>query len=131
MKLTGFDHLVLTVADISATMQFYTQVLGMTAVVDGSRHELHFGLQKINVHTRPGEFQPAARTPVAGSADFCLVTQSLMQDIVEQVSSVAPIELGPVIRTGAKGPMHSIYLRDPDGNLVEICTYENVMTERA
>lgn len=124
MNLIGFDHLVLTVAALSATIQFYTQALNMTAVVDGARHELHFGSQKINLHTRPGEFQPAAKKPLAGSADFCLVAKGPLHDIVEHVSRWTPIELGPVPRTGSQGPMQSIYVRDPDGNLVEVCVYE-------
>lgn len=123
MKITGIDHIVLTVTDVAKTIAFYTQALGMTAVDNGSRHELHFGAQKINLHSRPGEFQPAAAHPRAGSADFCLGAQGPLDAIMEHVQRVTPIELGPVSRTGARGPMTSIYVRDPDGNLVEICVY--------
>lgn len=124
MPLCGFDHLVLTVRDVEATQRFYEQVLGMRSVVNGPRHELHFGTHKINLHRRPGEFQPAAAQPVAGSADFCLVTTEPLAELVKRVGALAPIELGPVARQGAQGPMTSIYLRDPDGNLVEIAVYE-------
>lgn len=123
INLQSFDHLVLTVSDVAATVQFYTKVLGMTAVRDGTRQELHFGKQKINLHSRPGEFQPAAARPMLGSADFCLVAKASMQDIVQHVSKYAVIELGPVPRMGVQGQMESIYLRDPDQNLVEICVY--------
>lgn len=123
MNILGFDHLVLTVQDVAATTAFYTTVLGMTSIVDGTRHELHFGEQKINLHSRPGEFQPAAARPTPGSADICLRAKGSMQAIVAHVSRHVPVELGPVPRTGACGPMVSIYIRDPDQNLVEICVY--------
>lgn len=123
MQLVGFDHLVLTVSDIQASLAFYTQVLCMKARVVGGRHELHFAKQKINLHARPGEFLPAAKTPTNGSADFCLVAQGPMRDIVAHVSQLTNIELGPVPRSGAQGGMSSIYVRDPDQNLVEICVY--------
>lgn len=123
MRITGLDHLVLTVGNVEETVSFYTRVLGMTAVTDGPRHELHFGNQKINLHSRPREFQPAAARPVAGSADFCLVADGSMDAIVAHISRFVPIELGPVPRSGAQGAMQSVYVRDPDQNLVEICTY--------
>ena len=124
MSIRGFDHLVLTVRDVDATVRFYEQVLGMRHVLDGTRHELHFGTSKINLHRRPGEYQPAAAHAVAGSADFCLVSTESLEELVNRVRACAPIELGPVTRQGAQGPMTSIYLRDPDGNLVEIAVYK-------
>ena len=120
IDLRGFDHLVLTVTDVKKTMDFYTQVLGMHA----QGNALFFGNQCIKIHARPAEFLPAAKHPVAGSADVCLVAQGDMNDILEHfVRYDVPVEEGPVWRTGARGDMTSVYVRDPDGNLVEICIY--------
>ena len=124
MYIKNIDHIVLTVGDVEATVRFYTDVLGMRAETQGGRHALHFGGQKINLHSRPAEFLPAAACPVAGSADICLVAQGPMSDIVRHVRRFVPIEEGPVPRHGANGPMTSVYVRDPDGNLVEICVYD-------
>ena len=124
MNILGVDHMVLTVSDVPATLRFYTEVLGLRAVSEGGRHALHFGAQKINLHARPGQFQPAAAHPAPGTADFCLVAQGPMTAVLEHIRPLAAIELGPVPRQGARGSMQSIYLRDPDGNLVEICVYD-------
>jgi catechol 2,3-dioxygenase-like lactoylglutathione lyase family enzyme len=115
VRILSLDHLVLTVRDLDATIAFYTQ-LGMTHETFGDgRHALTFGGQKLNLHEVGGEIAPHAATPVAGSADLCFLVDELDTaelDVVE----------GPVERTGAAGPILSVYLRDPDGNLVELST---------
>ena len=119
--LEGLDHIVLTVTDIKATFDFYTQVLGMQA--QGAL--LFFGNQCIRVHSRPGEFLPSAKRPTPGSADICLIASGNINEIVEHVIRCgAQVEEGPALSTGARGNMTSIYLRDPDGNLVEVSIYE-------
>ena len=122
----SLDHLVLTVVDIEATLTFYTGHLGMRAEVfhptDGTtRHALVFGAQKINLHQAGREFEPKAQTPVTGSADLCFLTDLPVAEWMEhlQAQGVA-VQEGPVRRTGAQGPILSIYLRDPDGNLIEL-----------
>lgn len=119
------DHFVLTVADIEVTCDFYSRALGFKVVTFGQgRKALEFGRQKINLHQAGHEFDPKARRPVPGSADFCLVTERPLEDVVAQLRAEGiTIEEGPVSRTGAMGPMTSIYLRDPDGNLVEVARY--------
>lgn len=126
MKLSGLDHLVLTVADIAVTIGFYQDVLGMDAErftpVDGSeRWALKFGRQKINLHQVGVEFEPKAARAATGSADLCFLTEEAIADWQAHlaVQGVAVIE-GPVQRTGANGAIVSIYLRDPDENLLEI-----------
>ncbi|MEJ6396908.1 VOC family protein [Yoonia sp. 208BN28-4] len=125
-KLTGLDHLVLTVQDIDATVAFYCDVLGMEREVfhpaDGStRTALTFGNQKINLHDAASPFAPHANAPCAGSADLCFLSVTALADWVAHLQSadVTIIE-GPIRRTGATGPIMSIYIRDPDGNLIEI-----------
>ena len=119
------DHLVLTVADIDATIAFYSRVLGMSAVTfAGGRSALAFGAQKINLHRAGHEFTPHARTPAPGSADFCLITTTPLADAMAEVRACGvAIEEGPVKRTGATGLLESFYFRDPDGNLVEVSNY--------
>lgn len=124
--IDSLDHLVLTVRDIDATLRFYQSALGMQAVrftaKDGSqRVALGFGRQKINLHAQGREFEPKAATPMPGSADLCFLTAKPMADVVAhlQTQGVAVIE-GPVQRTGATGPILSVYIRDPDSNLIEI-----------
>ena len=131
MKIDALDHMVLTVQDIDATCGFYCDVLGMAretfvAPSDGSRRvALLFGGQKINLHKAGAEFEPKAKTPQPGSADFCLLTKTPLEDVTETlIANGIAIELDPSPRTGAAGPLVSIYCRDPDGNLVEI---SNVM----
>jgi len=122
MQLDQLDHLVLTVRDLRATLDFYTRVLGMVEVTFGAnRKALTFGAQKINLHAAGHEFEPKASVPTPGSADLCFLTQEPLATIVAHVRDcgVEIIE-GPVRRTGAQGPIESIYLRDPDGNLIEI-----------
>ena len=128
-ELTGIDHLVLTVADMEATRQFYCDGLGMAREVfdaaDGTRREaLIFGGNKINLHPAAAPFRPHARAPQPGSGDICLLTEDPIEDWVADLATKGiPIEEGPIGRTGARGPILSIYLRDPDGNLVEISRY--------
>lgn len=128
MKIAGIDHLVLTTNDLARCLDFYAGVLGELGIehrVAGERHELYFGGQKINIHTRPGEFWPAAGKPAAGSLDICLeVEAASAAELVEYLRDRgAAIETGPVTRRGARGEMESVYLRDPDGNLVELAVY--------
>ena len=125
MKINRLDHFVLTVADIDATVAFYTSQLGMQAVTFGDgRTALAFGSSKINLHEVGKEFEPKAVRPTPGSADICLVVDEPVADVMAQLTSAGiPIEEGPVERTGAIGPILSCYLRDPDGNLIELSNY--------
>jgi catechol 2,3-dioxygenase-like lactoylglutathione lyase family enzyme len=126
MRIERIDHFVLTVRDIEATCAFYARVLGMEVVTfGGGRTALRFGEQKINLHEAGKEFEPKALRPTPGSGDFCLITQVPLAEVVAHVRAcgVAIVE-GPVRKTGALGPMESVYLRDPDGNLVEVSRYD-------
>lgn len=125
MKIDRLDHLVLTVRDIGVTCEFYSRVLGTEVVTFGAgRKALQFGRQKINLHERGKEFDPKAANPTPGSGDLCFITEAPLQQAMEHIRScgVEIIE-GPVRRTGAVGPIDSIYIRDPDGNLVEVSNY--------
>jgi catechol 2,3-dioxygenase-like lactoylglutathione lyase family enzyme len=118
------DHLVLTVANIDATAAFYTSALGMELVTFNSRKALRFGEQKINLHQAGNEFEPKAAHPMPGSGDLCFITKTPLEDVILHLTSKKfDIELGPVERSGAVGKMRSIYLRDPDSNLIEISNY--------
>lgn len=124
--VNALDHLVLTVADIGASCAFYESVLGMQAEsfapADGTtRWALSFGAQKINLHQAGAEFTPKAQRPTAGSADLCFLSQTpLGQWQKHFAAKQVTIEQGPIQRTGAQGPILSIYIRDPDGNLIEV-----------
>ena len=125
-KLTTLDHLVLTVTDLSRTCAFYADVLSMQVEeftpADGStRVALKFGAQKINLHVAGAEFEPKAMRANPGTADLCFLSDQSLETWQAHLNthSVAPLE-GPVPRTGATGPIRSLYLRDPDGNLIEI-----------
>lgn len=122
IKIEKIDHLVLTVASIEATCDFYCQVLGMERQEFGEgRVALKFGQQKINLHEAGKEFEPKARYPKPGSADLCLISSSSMKEIIAHLAACnIEIETGPVSRTGATGPLTSVYCRDRDGNLFEI-----------
>ncbi len=125
MRIERIDHIVLTVRDIEATCAFYSSVLGMEVVrFGGGRTALRFGEQKINLHEAGNEFEPKALRPTPGSGDFCLITQVPLAEVVAHVRAcgVAIVE-GPARKTGAIGPIESVYLRDPDGNLVEVSNY--------
>jgi catechol 2,3-dioxygenase-like lactoylglutathione lyase family enzyme len=122
--ITGLDHLVLTVRDLEATVRFYVEGLGMRLETFGEgRQALHFGSQKINLHVAGREFEPKAAHPLPGSADLCFLTTRPLDEIGARLAALGcPIIEGPVARTGAAGPIRSIYTRDPDGNLIEIAT---------
>jgi putative dioxygenase len=125
MKISALDHLVLTVADIDRTIAFYTQVLGMEEVLFGNnRKALLFGSQKINLHERGAEIQPNAQHAACGTADLCLLTDTPLETVLQELSAhgIKPLS-GIVARTGAMGKIQSVYLRDPDGNLLEISSY--------
>ena len=122
--IDDIDHFVLTITDLNATVAFYT-ALGMRAVTRNGRNELRFGSRKINLHLAPGQFQPAAARPVSGSADLCFTVTGTMAELEARLADRGlAVELGPVPREGAQGPMRSVYLRDPDGNLIELAVYE-------
>jgi catechol 2,3-dioxygenase-like lactoylglutathione lyase family enzyme len=125
LRIDRLDHLVLTVASIDASCEFYQRVLGMTSVTFGEgRKALAFGRQKINLHLAGREFEPHAGRPVPGSADLCFVTLVPLDAAMAHVRAQGvEIILGPVDRTGATGPMRSFYFRDPDGNLIEVSNY--------
>jgi catechol 2,3-dioxygenase-like lactoylglutathione lyase family enzyme len=126
MHIDRLDHLVLTVADVDRTCRFYQEILGcepMTFADD--RRALIFGRQKINLHRLGKEFEPRALRPTAGSGDLCFIATTPLETVIQELrdKNIA-IEVGPVARTGALGPMRSIYIRDPDQNLVEISNYD-------
>lgn len=125
MHIEAIDHLVLTVKDISATLDFYSCVLGMEIVTFGAgRHALRFGHQKINLHEQGCELEPKAVRPTPGSADLCFVTQTPLTEVIAQLTRYGIVLVdGPVTRTGAIGPILSVYLRDPDLNLIELSNY--------
>lgn len=126
MRIDRIDHFVLTVASIQATCDFYSRVLGMSVVTFGQgRKALVFGRQKINLHEVGKEFEPKAKVPVAGSADFCLITDTPIGEVIRHLEACGvPVAEGPVARTGATGAIRSVYLRDPDQNLVELSNYD-------
>jgi catechol 2,3-dioxygenase-like lactoylglutathione lyase family enzyme len=122
-----FDHLVLTTYNEDACVDFYTRVLGMTmeSFVGGTppvtRKAFKFGHQKINLHVRGKEFEPKAHTPVPGALDLCFIASIPLQEVIARLQSAAwPILEGPVMRTGATQRIRSVYVRDPDLNLIEI-----------
>jgi catechol 2,3-dioxygenase-like lactoylglutathione lyase family enzyme len=122
MRIDRLDHIVLTVVDVERTVDFYTRVLGMQVVTFGEgRKALTFGNQKMNLHQAGREFEPKAERPSTGSADLCFIVATPLEDVIEHLNEqdVAILE-GPVQRTGATGPIRSVYLRDPDLNLIEL-----------
>lgn len=125
IDIQRLDHLVLTVADIGRTITFYCDVLGMTSVTFGDgRHALAFGQQKINLHEAGRELLPHAAYPLPGSADLCFVVGSSLAETIDYLRGQAvEIEEGPVTKSGALGPLSSLYIRDPDGNLIELSVY--------
>ncbi|NDY42611.1 hypothetical protein G3N55_07110 [Dissulfurirhabdus thermomarina] len=125
VEVCGIDHVVLTVRDVAATCDFYRRALGMRVVEFDGRRALAFGGQKINLHEAGGGPEPKAAAPTPGSADLCLVTSTPVPEILGHLEREGiPVVEGPVRRSGALGPMTSVYLRDPDGNLVEVSRYE-------
>ncbi len=126
MKIKRLDHLVLTVKDIDSTCAFYEKVLGMSVETFGSgRKALRFGNQKINLHQQGREFEPKAARPTPGSADLCFITDLSLGEVTQHIEACeVKILEGPVQRTGALGPITSIYFRDPDENLIEVSSYD-------
>jgi catechol 2,3-dioxygenase-like lactoylglutathione lyase family enzyme len=127
MNLDRLDHLVLTVRDIERTCAFYERVLGMSrqSFAKG-RVALHFGDQKINLHPYPSPIDPKAAVPEPGSADLCFITEAPIDEVVDHLRAQGiEIDVGPRTTAGALGPMTSVYVRDPDGNLIEIANYQN------
>ncbi|TWE05983.1 catechol 2,3-dioxygenase-like lactoylglutathione lyase family enzyme [Pseudomonas sp. AG1028] len=120
--LDHLDHLVLTATDADATTHFYVEVLGMRLETFGKgRKAFCFGNQKINLHVRSQEFEPKAHLPVPGALDLCFIASQPLDQVIAHLQQVGwPIIEGPVRRTGATGPIRSVYLRDPDLNLIEI-----------
>ena len=124
MIVLALDHFVITTNNLETCLRFYTETLGMEAKETSGRFSLWFGSQKINIHTRPAEFLPAAAHPLPGSLDLCFEIEDDMEVVLAELKSKnAPLVTGIVERNGAKGKMRSIYLRDPDGNLVELASY--------
>ncbi|WP_312237103.1 VOC family protein [Stenotrophomonas sp.] len=125
MHIDRLDHLVLTVADIATTCDFYQRVLGMEVIDFGTgRKALRFGMQKINLHAHGKEFEPKADRPTPGAADLCLITYATTEEILAHLEAQGVVvEEGPVQRTGATGPILSVYFRDPDANLIEVARY--------
>lgn len=125
MGVLRFDHIVLTVRDLKKTIDFYTKAFGMREISFGKRRKaLAFGDQKINLHEYGEELEPKAMNPVPGSADICLIADTPINNVIETLNSLGvKIEEGPVERTGALGPIMSVYVRDPDENLIEISNY--------
>jgi catechol 2,3-dioxygenase-like lactoylglutathione lyase family enzyme len=119
--LDRLDHLVLTVASIDASIDFYTEVLGMEMVVIGGRKNLTFGVQTIKLHQRGHELSPHAAHPASGSADLCFVTQTPIDEVIEYLNALKiHVEEGPVERSSGMGKLRSVYIRDPDRNLIEV-----------
>ena len=129
IKISHLDHLVLTVADIDRSISFYRDGLGMRAEqfqpADGTtRWALTFGSQKLNLHVAEAPFSPYAVAPTPGSADLCFLSDDPLDQWQAhfQAHGIAVVE-GPIGRTGATGPITSIYVRDPDGNVVELIEF--------
>ncbi|MDX5445703.1 MAG: VOC family protein [Zoogloeaceae bacterium] len=125
MKIDRIDHLVLTVRSIERSCAFYSSALGMKVLSFGEgRKALAFGGQKLNLHELGKEFEPKAARPTAGSIDLCLITDTPLVEVQQHLADVGVAVVdGPVRRTGATGPILSIYVRDPDDNLIEISNY--------
>ncbi len=127
LMITAIDHIVLTSADVDKTIAFYCDVLGMElqtfSPLDGSapRTALCFGYQKINIHDGAAPYVPHARNPVSGAVDICLLSDHPVVDWQRRFADYGiAVEHGPVVKTGSTGPLWSVYVRDPDGNLIEI-----------
>ena len=118
------DHVVLTTRDLQGCIRFYTDVLGMKLERFGERLALKFGTQKLNLHEWGKEFTPRAHVAAPGTLDLCFISSIPLEKVVERLEQrKIPILEGPVAKTGAQGPIRSVYVRDPDLNLVEISVY--------
>lgn len=136
LAITAIDHIVLRVRDVERSVAFYANVLGMSVLHQPGRVSLLFGDARINLHPDDSDITPRAMDPRVGGGDFCLICQGGMKDLQAAVlerlealnneagEELGSVELGPVARMGALGEMQSLYLRDPDGNLVELACYE-------
>lgn len=125
MKLLRLDHVVIYAVDVPRTIDFYTTVLGMTHIVfDDDYHALQFGDQKINIHDSAAPFRPHAQHPASGAFDVCLLTDTPTPDVLAHLRAhdVTVVD-GLCQQTGSLGPMESVYIHDPDGNLIEIANY--------
>ena len=122
----SLDHLVLTVEDIERTCSFYETALGLERETFGEgRTALRFGRQKINLHPNPSPIDTKAGRPTPGSADICFIAAGPLEQVRQTLDAAGiPLVTGPVARVGALGPVTSLYIRDPDENLVEIATYD-------
>lgn len=125
MRIASIDHIVLTVADLQRTLDFYVRVLGMREIdFANGRKAVAFGLQKINLHVKGEEILPNAMNANVGTADICLIADTPLELVLEELEVAGiTVEQGIVPRTGALGGISSIYVRDPDGNLIEISIY--------
>jgi catechol 2,3-dioxygenase-like lactoylglutathione lyase family enzyme len=125
MQIDRIDHVVLTVFDLARTCDFYSRVLGMKVVTFGEgRTALAFGRQKLNLHLSGKEFEPKALKPMPGAIDLCFITETPIEEVATHLRACdVKIVQGPVPKTGAVGALNSLYIRDPDGNLVEISNY--------
>lgn len=126
MDVTGIDHLVLYATDVDRTCAFYADRLGLGEVeeFDGGRVAVSFGTTKLNLHPAGDEYDPHADAPTPGAADFCLVVDQPADTVAERAEAAGvPVVAGPTTKVGARGEMRSVYVRDPDGNLVELASY--------
>ena len=125
ISIDRIDHIVITAHDVGRTLDFYQRVLGMEPITfAGGRRGLAFGRQKINLHQSGREYEPKALQPVPGSMDLCFITETPLEEVIAQLKAQGvAIAQGPVPKTGALGPMTSVYFRDPDGNLIEVSNY--------
>jgi catechol 2,3-dioxygenase-like lactoylglutathione lyase family enzyme len=125
LRIDRIDHIVITAFDVERTLDFYSKVMGMEPITfAGGRRGLAFGKQKINLHQSGREFEPKALKPTPGSMDLCFITETPLVEVISHLKSHGvAIAQGPVEKTGAQGPMMSVYFRDPDGNLIEVSNY--------
>ena len=125
IAIDRIDHIVLTAFDVERTIDFYSRILGMEPITFAEgRRGLAFGRQKINLHQAGREFEPKALRPAPGALDLCFITETPLEEVIAALKAQGvAIAMGPVPKTGALGPMTSVYFRDPDGNLIEVSNY--------
>ncbi|WP_068082718.1 VOC family protein [Polycladidibacter stylochi] len=128
MRLIALDHVVISVRSLDESVPFYRDILGMDDLLfGGGRHALHFGAQKINLHEVGEAIAPKATTVTPGAADLCFLVENLDAAIHRLQEHAVEILEGPVYRQGANSAVLSVYVRDPDGNLIELAQPENVV----